>query len=195
MIIREGYQVQRAQAGRNPTASPCQRVADSQWDCFKFNPLPQMTGAVTTLLKPHIFRFHPTVSHQASLSGSHTTGKPTVQSSHPQPCPLSPDILSYSPASWLPTPFTWLFGPDVLHSGYPLTSLLSLDSDLALADEPSRTWLLTTFLFLLDAAPLCITLPSPVSTFSTKLYLRALTHAGPSAQCAFPLFTENKESQ
>lgn len=124
-----------------------------------------MTGAVTTLLKPHIFRFHPTVSHQASLSGSHTTGKLTVQSSHPQPCPLSPHILSYSPASWLLTPFTWLFGPDVLRSGYPLTSLLSLDSDLALADEPSRTWLLTTFLFLLDAAPLCITLPSPVSTF------------------------------
>lgn len=107
--------------------------------------------------------------------------------------------LAYSPSSTWAAPGLLVSDPIPLAHWTWCSALwlpshfpAQLGSDLVATADPSGTWLLTIFLFLLDAAPPCITLTSPISTFHTKLYLCVLTHAGPSAGVPFPPSLETR---
>ena len=138
-------------------------------NCFKFNPLPQMIGAVPTLTKPHIFRFYPTLRSPACpcLAATAQDSQLCLEDSSSASAP-HPELL---PSLLVLTPFTRLFGPDAWHSGYPLPDLLNFDSDLTLGDKPYRTWLLTIFQSLLSAAPLDFTLSYPPDSSPPMLSL------------------------
>lgn len=154
--------------GRTLTTPALQCVARSQSHCYKFKFPPQLTGAVSVLIKTPIFRFHTTLRAFPCLAATPQESRLCLQDSSSALL----HILSCFPASWLLTPITWLFGPNALHFDHPLTSLLSSDSDLTLADEPSRT----IFPSLLSAAPLHFTLSNTISSHThppPKLYLCA----------------------
>lgn len=115
-----------------------------------------MTGAGPTLTKPHIPRFHPTLRSPACpcLAATPRESQLCLEDSSSAFAPrpeLFPSLLVF-------TPFAWVFGPDALHSSYPLPALLDFDLVLTLGDKPHGTWLSTICQSLLSAAPLDFTL-------------------------------------
>lgn len=148
--------------GHNLTAPVLQCVAEPQSHCFKSNLRPPMMGAASTLTKAHIFRFHATLSYGAFpvWQPPHKTAE-WAQTIHPP----HPDLF------WPPSLASWAWSLVLwLSSHFPAQLRFRFDIGRG-----------TVFLSLSNAAPLSITLCSPLPHMPhPSNYTRAFTHAGPS---------------